>query len=56
MNTDAKFSTKSNHTEYQFSSVTHSCPTPCNPMDGSTWGLPVPHDLPKFAQVHVLHR
>jgi len=53
MNTDAKFSTKSNHIEYQFSSVAHSCPTLCNPMDGSTPGLPVPHDLPKFAQIHV---
>ena len=22
-------------------------------MDGSTPGLPVPHDLPKFAQIHI---
>ena len=27
--------------------------TLCNPMDCSTPGLPVPHHLPKFAQVHV---
>ena len=25
----------------------------CNPMDCSTPGLPVPHHLPEFAQVHV---
>ena len=25
----------------------------CNPMDCSTTGLPVPHYLPKFPQVHV---
>ena len=25
----------------------------CNPVDFSTPGLPVPHHLPKFAQVHV---
>ena len=36
-----------------FSSVAQSCPTLCNPMDCSTPGLPVPHHLPKFAQVHV---
>ena len=34
-------------------SVTQSCPTLCNPMDCSMPGLPVPHHLPKFAQVHV---
>ena len=28
-------------------------PTLCNPMDCSLPGLPVPHHLPKFAQVHV---
>ena len=33
--------------------VTQSCPTLCNPMDFSAPGLPVPHHLPKFAQVHV---
>ena len=27
--------------------------TICNPMDGSMPGLPVPHHLPEFAQVHV---
>ena len=35
------------------SSVTQSRPSLCNPMDCSTPGLPVPHHLPKFTQVHV---
>ena len=34
-------------------SVTKSCPTFCNPMDCSTPGLPVPHRLLEFTQVHV---
>ena len=34
-------------------SVTQSYLTLCDPMDCSTPGLPVPHHLPKFAQVHV---
>ena len=38
---------------YQFSSVTQSCPTPCNPMDCSTPGFPVHHQLPELAQTHV---
>ena len=38
-----------------FSSVTQSCPTPCDPMDCSTPGLPVHHRLPEFTQTHV-HR
>ena len=37
----------------QFSSVTQSCLTLCDPMDCSTPGLLDPHHLPKFAQVHV---
>ena len=36
----------------QFSSV-QSCPTLCNPMDCSTPGLPVHHQLPEFTQNHV---
>ena len=39
----------------QFSSVTQLCPTPCNPMNCSTPGLPVNHQLPEFTQIHV-HR
>ena len=34
-------------------SVTLSCPTLCNPMDCSTPGLPVHHQLPEFTQTHV---
>ena len=34
-------------------SVTQSCPTFYNPMDCSMPGLPVPHHLLAFAQVHV---
>ena len=37
----------------QFSSVTQSCPTLCNPMDCSTPGLPVHHQLPEFTQTHL---
>ena len=37
----------------QFSSVTQSCPTLCNPMDCSTPGLPVHHQLLEFIQTHV---
>ena len=32
---------------FQFSSVTWSCLTLCNPMDSSTPGLPVHHQLPE---------
>ena len=39
----------------QFSLVTQSCPTLCNPMNHSTPGLPVHHHLPEFTQTHV-HR
>ena len=34
-------------------SVIQSCLLLCNPMDWSMPGLPVPHHLLKFAQVHV---
>ena len=37
----------------QFSSVTQSCLTLCNPMNRSTSGLPVHHQLPEFIQTHV---
>ena len=37
----------------QFSSVAQSCPTLCDPMNRSTPGLPVHHQLPEFAQTHV---
>ena len=38
-----------------FSSVAQSCPTLCDPMNCSTPGLPVHHQLPEFIQTHV-HR
>ena len=37
----------------QFTSVTQLCPTLCDPMDCSTSGLPVHHQLPELAQSHV---
>ena len=37
----------------QFNSVTQSCLTLCDPMDCSTPGLPVHHQLPEFTQTHV---
>ena len=39
----------------QFSSVAQSCPTLCDPMNLSTPGLPVHHQLLEFTQTHV-HR
>jgi len=36
-----------------FSSVAQSCPTLCIPMNCSTPGLPVHHQLPEFTQMHV---
>ena len=37
------------------SSVAQSCPTPCDPMDCSTPGFPVHHQLLELTQTHV-HR
>ena len=39
----------------QFSSVTQSCQTLCDPMDCSTPGFPVYYQIPELAQPHV-HR
>ena len=36
----------------QLSSVAQSCPTLCDPMNRSTPGLPVHHQLPEFTQTH----
>ena len=42
------------HARYiQFSSVTQSCPTLCNPMNCSMPVLPVHHQLPEFTQTQV---
>ena len=37
----------------QFSSVAQSCLTLCDPMNCSTPGLPVHHQLPEFTQTHI---
>ena len=37
----------------QFSSVAQSCPTLCDPMNRSTPGLSVHHQLSEFTQTHV---
>ena len=39
--------------QVQFSPVTQSCPTLCDPMNPSTPGLPVHHQLPESTQTHV---
>ena len=39
--------------QVQFSSVAQSCPTLCDPMDCSTPGLLLHHQLPEFTQTHV---
>ena len=44
-----------NSTSVQFSSVAQSCPTLGDPMNHSTPGLPVHHQLLEFTQIHV-HR
>ena len=41
------------YTFYPFRSVAQSCPTLCDPMNCSTPGLPVHHQLPEFTQTHV---
>ena len=50
MNPDAKFVQFSS---VQFSLVTQSCLTLCDPMNRSTPGLPVHHPLPESTQTHV---
>ena len=41
------------HQTYQIRSVAQSCPTLCDPVNRSTPGLPVHHQLPDFTQTHV---
>ena len=38
----------------QFSSVTQSCLTLCDPMNRSTPGLPLQHQLPEFTETHSI--
>ena len=42
-----------NRFSHQIRSVAQSCPTLCDPMNRSTPGLPVHHQLPEFTQTHV---
>ena len=39
----------------QIRSVAQSCPTLCDPVNHSTPGLPVHHQVPEFTQTHI-HR
>ena len=57
-----RFSSSSSSSRYRYKipsvvdqirSVAQSCPTLCNPMNCSTPGLPVHHQLPEFTQTHV---
>ena len=50
---DKDFTTLPSLSLPHFSSVTQSCPTLCNPMNRSTPGLPVHHQLLEFTQTHV---
>ena len=43
----------SNYYINQIRSVAQLCPTLCHPMNRSTPGLPVHHQLPEFTETHV---
>ena len=45
-----------NFSSVQFSLVSQSCLTLCDPMNRSTPGLPVHHQLPEFTQIRPLSR
>ena len=47
--------TKQQYFSDQIRSVSQLCPTLCDPMNRSTPGLPLHHQLPEFTQTHV-HR
>ena len=47
------WSSKQSSISVQFSTVTQSCLTLCNPMDCRRPGLPVHHQLLELAQTHV---
>ena len=49
------FQTSQLFTSVQLSSVAQSCLILCDPMNHSTPGLPVHHQIPEFTQTHV-HR
>ena len=42
-----------NYLSYVHALLLQPCLTLCNPMDCSTPGLPVHHQLPEFTQTHV---
>ena len=44
---------RNGYPSFQFNSVAQSCPILCDPMNRSTPGLPVHHQLPEFTQTHV---
>ena len=44
-----------NEVPRKFSSVAQSCPTLCDPMNRSTPGLPVHHQLPEFTRLTWCH-
>ena len=46
------FANRGPSSKVQFSSVTQSCLTHCNPMNRSTPGLPAHHHLLEFTQTH----
>ena len=48
-----RFSMYYRNSSFQFSSVAQLCLTLCNPMNHSTPGLPVHHQLPESTQTHV---
>ena len=47
------YNSEKGFTSVQCSSVAQSCLTLCDPMNCSTPGLPVHHQLPEFTQTHV---
>ena len=51
--TDYQRNSNQIHSSVQFSLVAQSCPTLCDPMNRSTPGLPVHHQVLDFTQTHV---
>ena len=54
-NRSQKLTMFSQFSSVQFSPVTQSCPTVWDPMNRSTPGLPVHHQLQEFTQTHIHH-
>ena len=50
---EAEQKQKTNIRSDQIRSVAQSCPTLCDPMNSSTPGFPVHHQLPEFTETHV---